>query len=523
MPAPALKTVARALILKSTDPAMKKLLSILFASVMVTAGIAQSKLPATINLSPQQLKNKIMGGWAGQTIGVTYGGPVEFKFNGTWIQESQPIAWYDGYLKETMTNIPGLYDDIYMDLTFVDVIERLGMNAPVDSFAYAFANAEYKLWHANQAARYNILNGIKAPLSGHWLNNPHADDIDYQIEADYAGLMSPGMPNAASAVSDKIGHIMNYGDGWYGGVYVGAMYSLAFVSNDIRFIVTEALKTIPAKSDFYKCIADVIKWQKQYPNDWKQTWFELQKKWSMETGCPHGVFDAFNIDAKINAAYAVMGLLYGNGDFGKSIEIAARAGQDADCNPSTAAGVLGTMMGYDKIPAYWKAGLKEIEDMNFKYTTMSLNKVYEISYKHALQTIRANGGKVDEKNITIKVQQPAIVKWEQSFEGIKPVVRVPIRDFAGSEYEFSFEGTGIVLEGVAEKTDKKLADVILNASFWIDGKDAGQYDFPTLFTTRKLELLWKYQLSPGKHTVKMKINNPQKGYELRPASYIIYR
>ena len=96
-----------------------------------------------------------------------------------------------------------------MDLTFVDVFDRLGLDAPVDSFAMAFATAGYTLWHANQSARYNILQGIMPPASGHWLNNPHADDLDYQIEADYAGLMSPGMPNTASEISDKIGHIMN--------------------------------------------------------------------------------------------------------------------------------------------------------------------------------------------------------------------------------------------------------------------------------------------------------------------------
>ena len=68
--------------------------------------------------------------------------------------------------------------------------------------------------------RYNIFHGIAAPKSGHWINNPHADCIDYQIESDFAGLMCPGMPNTASQISDKIGHIMNYGDGWYGGVYM---------------------------------------------------------------------------------------------------------------------------------------------------------------------------------------------------------------------------------------------------------------------------------------------------------------
>ncbi len=61
-----------------------------------------------------------------------------------------------------------------------------------------------------------------------------------------------------------------------------------------------------------------------------------------------GVFVPFNIDAKLNAAYVVMGLLYGNGDFTRTLEISTRAGQDSDCNPSTAGGVLATMIGYDK-------------------------------------------------------------------------------------------------------------------------------------------------------------------------------
>ena len=182
-------------------------------------------LPETKTLTKEVLMDKIKGAWAGQTIGCTYGGPTEFKFNGTMIQDNIPIEWHDHYIKWWYDNTPGLYDDVYMDLTFVDVFDRVGLDAPVDSFANAFAYAEYNLWHANQAARYNIKNGIMPPASGHWLNNPHANDLDYQIEADYAGIMTPGMPNSASEISDKIGHIMNYGDGWYGGVYVGAMYS----------------------------------------------------------------------------------------------------------------------------------------------------------------------------------------------------------------------------------------------------------------------------------------------------------
>ena len=146
------------------------------------------------------------------------------------IHDDTPIIWYDDYARETFELDPGLYDDVYMDLTFVEVVARCGIDAPADSFALSFANAPYKLWHANQAARYNILNGIIPPASGHWKNNPHADDIDFQIEADFAGMMTPGMVNTGVELCDKIGHIMNSGDGYYGGVYMSAMYSLAFVS-----------------------------------------------------------------------------------------------------------------------------------------------------------------------------------------------------------------------------------------------------------------------------------------------------
>jgi len=468
------------------------------------------------------LKDKIKGGWAGQTIGVTFGGPTEFRYNGTFIQDYQSIAWYDGYLKETMEDSPGLYDDIYMDLTFVEILNRVGLDAPVDSFANAFANAGYTLWHANQAARYNILNGMKAPESGHWLNNPHADDIDYQIEADFAGLMNPGMPNSASEISDKIGHIMNYGDGWYGGVYVGAMYTLAFVSDDVHYVVNEALKTIPEKSDFFQCIKDVIQWHQQYPDDWKQTWFEIQKKWAQDVGCPDGVLAPFNIDAKTNAAYIVLGLLYGNGDYTKTLEIATRAGQDSDCNPSSAGGILGTMIGYDNIPAYWKMGLEEAEDIDFKYTDMSLNRVYDISYQHALEMIKRNGGTVTDQGVSIAIQRPETVRYEKSFEGLYPVNKIGVNRDIDQEYTFDFKGTGIVLLGSAQKKEDALPDYIFDVDLYVDGKKVETFHMSTNYTVRRHEIFWKYQLSNADHHVKIVVTNPKAGYHIRANEYIVY-
>src|SRR5215207_10273626 len=142
--------------------------AVIFALVLPALAAAQAR----VTIATDVLRDKIKGGWAGQTIGVTFGGPTEFRYNGTMINDHIPIRWYDGYLKETYEKSPGLYDDLYVDLTFVDVLEKKGLDASARDFAHALANAGYMLWHANQIARYNVLNGIKPPASGHWLNNP---------------------------------------------------------------------------------------------------------------------------------------------------------------------------------------------------------------------------------------------------------------------------------------------------------------------------------------------------------------
>ncbi len=506
---------------------IKNLLTCLCLSSMALVNVCcvggnfggQNGMPDEVTIHKARLLDKIKGGWAGQTIGCTYGGPTEFRYQGKMIPDSVELTWKPGCIKWWYDNTPGIYDDIYMDLTFVDVFERLGLDAPADSFAMAFAHAGYPLWHANQAARYNILNGIMPPESGHWLNNPHADCIDYQIEADFAGLMSPGMPNSASEISDKIGHIMNYGDGWYGGVYVGAMYSLAFVSDSVEFVVEEALKTIPAESRFYQCMQDVIRMHKENPDDWKKAWTECEEKWSNDVGCPEGVLRPFNIDAVINSAYILIGLLYGDGDFHRTMDIATRCGQDSDCNPASAAGILGTIIGYNRIPKRWMSNLKDVEHINFAYTDISLDKVYQMSYRQALEMIEHNGGKIVGEQITISCQQPEPVKMEKSFENVIPSGHIALNKTLTEIEEVTFEGSGVVFRGQVKSDD---ADYVAKVDMLIDGELVESVKLPASFKTRRYDLFWKYQLPMGQHTVTFQWLNPKKGSSVNISEAVVF-
>ncbi|MBR6032348.1 MAG: ADP-ribosylglycohydrolase family protein [Bacteroidaceae bacterium] len=483
-----------------------------------------SLLSRSLTMSREVMLDKIKGGWAGQTIGCAYGGPTEFCYRGVMIPDETEIKYPEHHLQYFYDHAPGLFDDVYMDLTFVEVFSKEGLDAPAESMAKAFAYAPYPLWHANQQARYNIMQGLMPPASGFWKNNPHADCIDYQIESDFAGLMSPGMPNAASAISDKVGHLMNYGDGWYGGVFIGAMYALAFVENDILTIVEQALRTIPQKSKFHRCIADVVRWYKEEPNDWKRTWTRYNEKYSEDVGCPELILAPGNIDATMNSAYVVMGLLFGHGDFGKTMEIATRCGQDSDCNPASAAGILATMMGYSNIPEPWMPNLREVESRPFTYIKMSLDDVYRQCFDLALKNIERNGGKVFDNEISIKVQKPKAVRLEQGFTGMTPKLLSEGIDKLGNpdseQNVIEFDGIGITLYGNISCPDRTY-EAQLEVS--IDGKTDRVMKLCSDFNKRTADCLyWNYDLKDGPHRIEFRLLNPREDANIKAHRIIKY-
>jgi hypothetical protein len=335
--------------------------------------------------------------------------------------------------------------------------------------------------------------------------------------------MSPGLVNAAAEVCDRVGHIMNYGDGWYGGVYIAAMYSLAFVSDDVGFVVEEALKVLPPQSSFARCIRDVIACHGADPADWKKAWLAVERTWAADIGCHDFVFEPGNIDARVNGAYVVIGLLYGNGDFGRTLEISTRCGQDSDCNPASAGGVLGTILGYGAIPSVWREPLGPIEDKPFPYTAMSLNKVYETSLAQALETVRTNGGSVEGETVRLPADTIRPVRYEESFPGCHPVERRRIGLTLESTAEIVFEGTGYVLSGGPSRMVRDRSDpYVYQVAARLDDRAPVTIDLPVDELVRRLEVAWGYRLDPGAHTLQLTLLNPRPGEGIRLDDLLVY-
>jgi hypothetical protein len=185
-------------------------------------------------ISRASLEDKIRGGWAGQMIGVSYGAPTEFRSNGKIIDTN--IGNYQDWQPDRLLNSIA-QDDLYVEMTFAEVMDRVGLEATSEQYGEAFKNSKYNLWHANAGARRLLNQGVKAPLSGHPKYNIHANDIDFQIESDFIGMMTPGLPQESNKYSERVGRVMNWGDGLYGGMFVTGMYAAAFFENDPRRIV----------------------------------------------------------------------------------------------------------------------------------------------------------------------------------------------------------------------------------------------------------------------------------------------
>jgi len=342
-----------------------------------------------LRLSLDEYVDRMKAGWIGQMVGVGWGGPTEFRYTGAIIPEQEIPAWRPEMVNQFWQ------DDLYVEMTFLRTLERYGLGVNIRQAGIDFANSRYPLWHANRQGRENLRRGIAPPDSGHPQFNPHADDIDYQIEADFSGLIAPGIPQAAIDLGEVFGRLMNYGDGVYGGQFVGGMYASAFFEKEPVKIVEAGLQCIPSRSQYAEAVRDVLRWYRQYPQDWQRTWQLVEQKYNRNPdyrrfSCTWG---DFNIDAKLNGAYIVMGLLYGQGDIERTIMISTRCGQDSDCNPSNAAGVLFTTIGYSRLPERFKSHLDT--RASFAHSDYTFEKLIDVCVKLARQAVVRYGGRVE--------------------------------------------------------------------------------------------------------------------------------
>jgi len=337
-------------------------------------------------------------------------------------------------------------------------------------------------------------------------------------------------------------------------MFVSALYAAAYFENDIQKVLNTAMKSLPEKSQYHEILRDVISGYQRNPNEWRKTWKEIYDKWGEVDICC--ALSEYNIDAKLNGAFIAMGLLYGEGDFEKSVEISTRCGADSDCNPSNCSGVLGIILGYDNIPSEWTRHIDQISDSLFIYTDYSFNIAVDRTLHYAKKLIIENGGKIENGKCYIIEQEPVPAEYEVSFPNMAPREKVTIDDEEywewrgdwkivqqpnqwgnkekqqhaekeGSEVVFKFNGTGGVIMGRVD-VDCGQIDIYVDDKFYrsrdnyykVMGWGAGDG------WLNGAHLAHVINLEPGEHTIKMvvtgKKNEQSEGTKLKVARAIVY-
>jgi hypothetical protein len=221
------------------------------------------------------------------------------------------------------------------------------------------------------------------------------------------------------------------------------------------------------------------------------------------------------------------------------MEISTRCGQDSDCNPSSAAGVLGVMLGYERIPAVYKAEMPALEDRKFDFTDYSFNDIVRSTEARALRLIADTGGKIGPAAVTVRLQKPKAPKLEQWSPGI-PDRRVPVSDAAwrlqgswatdkdvrqstaaGDEATFEFEGVAVAILGRLNQHGGR-------AEVFLDGKRQAQLLDAYIVERTHDNVLWQaYALKPGRHVLRVvtlgQADARSKGRQVAISQAVVYR
>jgi hypothetical protein len=471
-------------------------------------------------IDKKTLRDKIMGAWVGKSYGAAMGEPIEFDYCGE-IYDG-PVDVQDEHLRDWLVN----EDDLYMNMGMLEVVAERGLNATSEDFATPYREARYLVWHANGQARQNLLEGVPAELSGHPFYNPHADDIDFQIECDYIGMISPGLPEAAQAMCLRQGRVVNHGDGIYGGMFFTAMYAAAFLENDVRRVIELGRRAIPDDSNYGRIIDDILTWHLDYPDDWKATWQEIEAEWNHDL-CPWGPTTSngkFNIQASFNGSYVALGLLYGEGDYAKTIEITNRAGQDTDSNVANAGGIIGTVIGYERLPEQVRDEMAPYLKRIYNHTAYSITTATETCVRLAIANVIANGGEETDDALFIATQpfhhksaadvsfpNLAVVdvfpvtdsrlQWHGTWEKVERAEVLLASETTGDSLTVSFVGNTLYVQGDLHH-DKGILEA------WIDGELAQERDMyhpPHWERANQATAVWVTGLPDGTHTLEVRV------------------
>ena len=323
---------------------------------------------------PQNIRERIRGAWYGRICGCLLGKTVEgirteeldvlLKSSGNYPMHRYILStdvsqnMLDTFkfdlshrcYADKIENAPA-DDDTNYTVLYQLIVDRCGRDFTPDDVASMWLSRQTKNAYctAERVAYCNFVRGFSPPASAKY-ENAFREWIGAQIRGDYFGYINPGDPEAAADMAWRDACISHVKNGIYGEMFAAALIASAAVEDDMVKIILSALAEIPQKSRLHAAIEHIIQMYK-YGISAEEALADVHARWDEHNG--HDWCHTIS-----NAEIVAICLLYGGGDYGKSICMAVQTGFDTDCNDATVGSVLGMKNGISSIGDEWTAPIK---------------------------------------------------------------------------------------------------------------------------------------------------------------------
>ena len=316
---------------------------------------------------PGDYLERVYAGFLGKNVGIRLGAPVEpaiwtyKRIRDVYGDVTSYLKPYRNFAADDDANGP-----VYFIRPLLDVVERGGASSPIEPDDVGKAWLDYAreglgmFWwggygkSTEHTAYLNLKNGIHAPESGSIARNGlvPAEQIGGQIFIDTWGLVWPGNPKKAAEYATAAASVSHDGEGLNGARFIAACIAAAFVEKNLRAVVDAGLRLLPYESKYAEVARAVIEFHDTYPEDWRPCQEYLIAYWGYDKwpGLCHII---------PNAGVCVLALLYGEGSFSRTVEIATMCGWDTDCNAGNVGTIAGVLYGLDAIPPHYRAPIND--------------------------------------------------------------------------------------------------------------------------------------------------------------------
>lgn len=312
------------------------------------------------------LMDKILGAWLGRAAGCVLGIPCE-GMSKTDIRNAAlgmgmryPLSDYwrldpkfrgadskhygvtprANFLKPNL-KYAGTDDDLTYTLLGLLILEEYGTDFTTADVGKAWLKYLPMACTAEAVALANLRAGVSAEECG-VVNNPYVDWIGADIRSDPWAYAAPGWPEKAAEFAHRDAYLSHRATGIHGAMFFSAAIAAAFAVKNPLEAITVGLTEIPQNCRTAQAVNETLQWCAT-DRDWDKTTQRILEKYK-------GMSGAHTLN---NAALTVAGIVYGAGNFEKTITLTVMGGVDTDCTGATAGSLVGALLGARRLPKKW--------------------------------------------------------------------------------------------------------------------------------------------------------------------------